>query len=323
MAKTHHLEPRIFHYTYGPAEPALVVKPGDTVVTRTRDASGLDEKMRPLPASLKATSPGAPYYEGNPLVGPIAVEGARPGDALAVHIRSIALNRQTAWSSFIAHFGGFTGEGPGRGLLLHNPLPAQRFEWWLDRKRNVGVLALKKSKVKEVRVPLHPFIGSIGVAPRFGRVETALTPGEYGGNMDCVETRAGTTLYLPVWMEGGLLYFGDIHAAQGDGEVCGVALESSAEVTVQLGLRKRWPLEWPGLEDRSHVMVAASTRPLEDAFAIAHVEMVKWLVADFGYEKWEAYQVLSQVGTARVGNIVDPNYTVVAKFPKKYLPRLK
>jgi amidase len=309
MAKTHHLEPRIFHYAYGPAEPALVVKPGDTVVTKTRDASGLDEKLRPLPASLKATSPGAPYYEGNPLVGPIAVEGARPGDALAVRIRSIALDRPTAWSSFIPHFGGFTGEGLGRRLLLHSPLPAQRFEWRIDRKRNVGVLALKKSTVKEVRVPLHPFIGSIGVAPRYGRVEAAMAPGEYGGNMDCVETQAGTTLYLPVWMEGGLLYFGDIHAAQGDGEVCGVALESSAE--------------WPGLEDRSHIMVAASTRPLEDAFAMAHVEMVRWLVADFGYDKWEAYQVLSQVGTARVGNIVDPNYTVVAKFPKKYLPRVK
>ncbi len=320
MARTHRLAPTVFHYTYGPNEPAITVRPGDTVVTKTVDASGLDEHLKPLPRSMKARSPVTRYYEGNPLVGPIAVEGAEPGDALAVRIKKITLNRPTAWSSFIPHFGGFTGEGPGRELLLQRPLPAKRFEWRLDRKRNVGVLKLAKSRVKRVEVPLRPFLGSIGVAPRFGRVETAMTPGEYGGNMDCVETRAGATLYLPVSVKGGLLHFGDVHAAQGDGEICGVALETSAEVTVTLDVRKGWSIDWPRLEDRTHVMVAASTRPLMDAFALAHVEMVKWLSAGFGYDRWEAYQVLSQVGTARVGNVCDPNYTVVAKFPKKYLP---
>ena len=320
MAKTHRLVPRIFHYTYGPNEPAITVKPGDTVVTRVVDASGLDEDLKPLPRSMKARSPVTQYYEGNPLAGPIAVEGAEPGDALAIRIRKIALNRPTAWSSFIPHFGGFTGEGPRREVLLHQPLPKKRFEWRLDRKRKVGVLRLTKSRMKKIEVPLDPFLGSIGVAPRFGRVETAMTPGEHGGNMDCVETRAGTTLYLPVSAVGGLLHFGDVHAAQGDGEICGVALETSAEVTVTLDLCKGWAIDWPRLEDRTHIMVAASTRPLMDAFALAHVEMVTWLAADFGYDKWEAYQVLSQVGTARVGNVVDPNYTVVAKFPRKYLP---
>ncbi len=320
MAKTHRLEPTIFHYTYGPNEPALTVRPGDTVVANARDASGLDENLEPLPRSMKARRPDTEYYEGNPLVGPIAVEGSEPGDALAVRIRKIELNRPTAWSSFIPHFGGFTGEGPGRGVLLHQPLPKKRFQWRLDRKRNVGVLKLAKSKVRKVEVPLHPFLGSIGVAPRFGRVETAMTPGEHGGNMDCVDTCAGTTLYLPVSVTGGLLHFGDVHAAQGDGEICGVALETSAQVTLTLDLRRGWGIDWPRLEDRTHIMVAASTRPLMDAFAMAHVEMVKWLVSDFGYDRWEAYQVLSQVGTARVGNVVDPNYTVVAKFPKKYLP---
>lgn len=320
MGRTHRLEPAVYYYTYGPNPPALTVSPGDTVVTKTVDASGLDENLRPLPASMKARDPKTRYHEGNPLVGPIAVEGAEPGDALVVRIKKIAVNRDSAWSGFIPHFGGFTGEAPGRELLLHRPLPRRRFDWKLDLRRGVGVLRLSKSKVKRVEVPLRPFLGSIGVAPRFGRVETALTPGEYGGNMDCVETRAGTTLYLPVFVRGGLLHFGDVHAAQGDGEICGVALETSAEVTLQLDLRKGWNIEWPRLEDRTHIMVAASTRPLWDAFALAHVEMVKWLASDFGYDRWEAYQVLSQVGTARVGNVCDPNYTVVAKFPKKYLP---
>jgi len=319
MAKRHRLQPVVYHYTYGPNEPVLRVRPGDTVVTNTVDAGGYDENLNPLPASKKARSSGAAYHDGNPLVGPIAVEGAKPGDALVVKIRKIELNRATAWSSFIPHFGGLTGEVPGRELLLQRPLPAKKFEWKLDSERNVGVLKLARSAVKKIEVPLHPFIGSIGVAPRFGRVEVALCPGEYGGNMDCVETKPGTTLYLPVWAPGGLLCLGDIHAAQGDGEICGVALETSAEVTVTLDLRKGWHMEWPRLEDRTHIMVAASARPLMDAFALAHVEMVKWLASDYGYDKWEALQVLSQVGTARVGNVCDPNYTVVAKFPKKYL----
>ncbi|MBC8231439.1 acetamidase/formamidase family protein [bacterium] len=167
---------------------------------------------------------------------------------------------------------------------------------------------------------MHPFIGSIGVAPRYGRTEMSLTPGEYGGNMDCVETKAGTTLYLPVWVRGGYFAFGDIHAAQGDGEICGVALETTAEVTVTLEVIKGKSIEWPRMEDETHIMTAGSGRPLMDALRIAHVELVKWLVDDYGFEKWEAFQVISQVGTTRIGNVVDPNYTVVAKFPKKFLP---
>ena len=85
-------------------------------------------------------------------------------------------------------------------------------------------------------------------------------------------------------------------------------------------LAKNMPIAWPRVEDRSHIMVAASTRPLIDAFKIAHTDLIRWLTADYGFDTWEAYQLLTQVGTARVGNIVDPNFTVVAKFPKKYLP---
>ena len=114
--------------------------------------------------------------------------------------------------------------------------------------------------------------------------------------------------------------FGDVHAAQGDGEICGVGLETTADVTIKVDVLKDKKLRWPRLEDETHIMVAASTRPLIDAFRIAHADMVEWLSTDYGFDEWEAFQVLSQVGTARVGNVVDPKYTVVAKFPKKYLP---
>ncbi|HIE50863.1 MAG TPA: acetamidase [Armatimonadetes bacterium] len=320
MPQTHLLSPKVFHFTFGPHEPALRVRSGDTVVAKTRDARGYDERGEPLPEDLKESREGTELWERNPCVGPVYVEGAEPGDALAVHIEAITLNRPSAWSAHSAHFGSLTGEGPGRHLLLNPPLEPQRYEWTLDLTHNVGRLELPHSRVGAVEIPLHPFLGSLGVAPRFGRVETTLTPGEYGGNMDCVETKVGTTVYLPVWVRGAYLLFGDVHAAQGDGELCGSALETTAEVRLRLEVRKNWPLEWPRLEDETHLMAAGSGRPLWEAVQIAQMELVNWLVQDFGFDRWEAWQVNSQAGTMRIGNVVDPRYTVVAKFPKALLP---
>ena len=321
MAKNaiHKLEPRIYQYTFGPNEPVLTVKSGDIVVATTRDAGGFNEKMEPIPEEQKQRSDITLLCERNPLVGPIYIEEAESGDTLAVSIQKIKLNRDYAWSRHRAHFGFLTGEVPGKQLLLNEPVPEKKFDWQLDLERNIGILALKASQQKRIEIPLHPFLGSIGVAPRFGRIETSMTPGEYGGNMDCVETKEGTMLYLPVWVRGAYLAFGDVHAAQGDGEICGVALETTAEVTVKLDVAKNRSIEWPRLEDETHIMTTGSGRPLMDCVRIAQVELVKWLVEDYGFEKWEALQVISQVSTMRIGNIVDPNYTVVAKFPKQYL----
>lgn len=322
-AKTHRLEPERFYFTYGPAEPAVVVRSGDRVITTTRDAGGGDDKCRHLPSSMKQTRKGTRLNEANPLTGPIVVDGTSPGDALAVRIRRIRLTRDTAYSCHIPGFGGFTAGAPGQNGTLGTPPPARDWLWKLDRKRRTGTLRLRKSRLKQVTIGLHPFIGSIGVAPRFGRVEMSVTPGEFGGNMDCIETRTGTTLYLPVSVKGAYLYLGDVHAAQGDGEICCVALETSAEVTLELHVVKKWNIEWPRLEDRTHIMTACSARPLMDAFALAHCELLRWLEQDYGFERNEAYQVLSQVSTCRVGNVVDPKYTVVAKFPKRHLPRAR
>ena len=316
----HRLEPDTYYYTFGPNEPALRVKSGDVVIARTRDAGGFNEKMEPMPEEMKQHSADAPLCERNPQVGPVYVEGAEPGDVLAVDIQQIKLNRDYAWSRHRSYFGSLTGEAPGKQLLLNEPVPEAKFDWQLDLKKNTGILELKSSRQKRVEIPLHPFLGSIGVAPRFGRVETSLVPGEFGGNMDCVETRAGTVLYLPVWVRGAYLSFGDIHAAQGDGELCGVALETTAEVTLKLDVSKGKSIDWPRLEDDTHIMTAGSGLPLMDCVRIAQVELVRWLVDEYGFEKWEAFQVISQAGTMRIGNVVDPNYTVVAKFPKQYLP---
>jgi acetamidase/formamidase len=320
MSKTHRFQPQVYYYTFGPNEPALVVHSGDTVVANTRDARGFDEKMEPIPETQKQRSDVTSFRESNPLVGPIYVEEAKPGDTLAVTIRRIRLNRDYAWSRHLPGFGGVTGQGPGKTLLLNEPLPEKSFDWHLDLEKNMGTVELESSRLKQVRIPLHPFLGSIGIAPRFGRVEPSLTPGEYGGNMDCIETKEGTTVYFPVWVVGAYLYFGDVHAAQGDGEICGVALETTAEVTIQVDIVHGRQLEWPHMQDDKYIMTTGSGRPLMDCVRSAYIELIKWLVDEYGYDRWEAYQVVSQVAIMRIGNVVDPNYTVVAKFLKAYLP---
>ncbi len=318
--KLHKLEPTVYQYTFGPNEPALQVRSGDSVTALTLDAGGFDLHGSPLPEHEKQRSESTQFQQSNPLVGPIWIEEAQPGDLLKISMEEIVLNREYAWSALLPHFGSFTGESEGRNLLLNEPLSEAKYHWELDLSSQIGTLKLSKSKLEKIQIPLHPFIGSIGVAPRFGRIETALVPGEYGGNMDCVETKEGAILYLPIWVKGAYLSFGDVHAAQGDGEVCGVALETTAQVTLKLEVIKDKTAEWPRIENGTHLMVAGSARPLGDALRIAHVELVKWLVADYGFDQGEALQVISQVGRMRVGNVVDPNYTVVAKFPRRYLP---
>ena len=125
---------------------------------------------------------------------------------------------------------------------------------------------------------------------------------------------------MPVFVRGAYLLFGDVHAAQGDGETGGTALETTADVTLEVDIRKGEEIRWPRFENDEYVMATGSTRPLMDAFRIAHVELIDWLVRDYGFDRYEALQVVTQVGSARIGNVVDPNYTIVAKYPKKHLP---
>ena len=317
----HYLKPKIYHYTFGVHEPALRVHSGDIVTAETRDAFGQDAQRNPLPEEMKERMPGTTLKESNPVVGPIYVEEAEEGDLLAVHIQRICLNRDFAISKQGANFGSLTGESLGHIMLYNEPIPTIWYEWKLDLERQIGIMDLPLSCLKRAEVPLSPFIGSIGVAPRFGRVETTLTPGEFGGNMDYMETCAGATLYLPVWVAGAYLSFGDVHAAQGDGEVNGTALEVTAEVTLALEVLKGRTVAWPRLENETHIMVAGSTRPLMDCVRLAQMELLNWLVSEHGFQREEAWQLMGQVSSMRIGNVVDPCYTVAARFPKRYLPR--
>jgi len=154
-----------------------------------------------------------------------------------------------------------------------------------------------------------------------GRVETTLMPGEFGGNMDYRGLTEGVILYLPVWVDGAFLEFGDVHALQGDGETNGTAVEVSAEVRLTIELLKNRKMGWPRVENEDYIIVLGSARPLEDCIRLAMFELLGWLVEDYGFDREEAWQLLGQLGRLDIANIVDPHYTVAAKFPKRFLPR--
>jgi amidase len=304
-AEVHRLTPTAGVPTFAVREPVLRIKPGDIVESQTFSKPG-------------------DYYEraGGPWpgeVGPFLIEGLTPQDTLVVKIVRLRPNRDSAVSAVVP-MGISAVAGDNRTRILNDPLPARRFEWRLDRQRNVGILDLPNSASKRIELPLRPMLGRVAVAPAGQEAWGGLWPGNFGGNMDASDVREGATVYLPVFHEGGYFYFGDAHALQGDGEIAGSGLETTMDVTLQFDVIKGRTIAWPRIEDDTHIMVAGSIRPLVDAFRIAHVELIEWLVADYGFEKMEAYQVVSQAGVTRVANVVDPNYTVVAKFPKSALP---
>lgn len=301
-------EPTAGVQTFAVRAPVLRLKPGATVETRTFSRPGDyydPEKAGPWPGE----------------VGPFHIEGAAPGDTLVVRILKLAPDRDIAISNVTPN--GISGvAADGRTRMLNDPLPPQRFVWRLDRTRMVGTLDLPKSRSQRVEVPLQPMLGRVAVAPAGEEAYGGLWPGDFGGNLDALDVGQGATVYLPVFHEGALFYFGDGHALQGDGEIVGSGLETTMAVTFQFDLVKGQRIRWPRIENDQFIMVAGSVRPLIDALRIAYVELIEWLVADYGFDKMEAYQVASQVGVVRVANVVDPNYTVVAKFPKKLLPPL-
>ena len=289
--------------TFAVREPVLRIAPGTTVVTQTFSKPG-------------------DYYEGGAWpgeVGPFHIEGAAPGDTLVVRILRLRPNRDTAMSRYAP--GGISGVlGDSRTRMLNDPLPARQFLWKIDRDKMTGTLDLPNSASKTITVPLKPMLGRVAVAPAGDEAFGGLWPGDFGGNLDASDVREGATVYLPVFHPGALFYFGDGHALQGDGEIIGSGLETTMDVTLQFDLIKGKRIRWPRIEDDDFIMVAGSVRPLVDAMRIAYVELIEWLIADYGFERMEALQIASQLGVVRVANIVDPNYTVVAKFPKRHLP---
>jgi acetamidase/formamidase len=291
-----------YHYVFSRyVDPIARVEPGETVALYTEDAF----ESRITRATDRPSEILGPYL--NPQTGPIYVEGAEPGDTLAVRIASIEPTRDWAVSTFIPFFGGLTSTKFTR--LLQEPLPEKVWIYQLDS----GMLTASP----RLRFPWRPFLGTIGTAPELEAI-SALTPFDHGGNMDVPDVKPGNTVYLPVRAPGALFFTGDCHAGQGDGELCGVALEITAKVTLTFDVIKRKAISWPRIESPDELMTVGSARPMEDAARIAYTELVGWL-EERGWDRWEAYQALTQIGRLHVGNMVDTYYSLVAKIERKYV----
>jgi acetamidase/formamidase len=198
-------------------------------------------------------------------------------------------------------------------------LPEKTWIYRVDRSlRTVRFKALESDY--STSFPLEPFHGTIGVAPAAFERRNALVPEAFGGNMDTPEARAGATIYLGVNVPGALFSLGDGHYTMGEGEACGVAVEGAMDTLLTVEVVKGVFCEWPRLESDEAIMVAGSYRPLEDAFRIAHTQIVQWIARDTGLSVMDTYQLVSQAARSRIANVCDANYTIVAKVPKQFLP---
>jgi acetamidase/formamidase len=299
----------VVKYVYGAAPPVARLRPGNILEANSLDCFGNAIKK---PGDTLALTKG-----DNPLTGPFFIEGAEPGDTLVVHILDLQVDGDQGLGAFAPGFGALnqTNYTP----MLHAPLPEKIWFYPIDHASNTATFQALDSNYK-VKIPLHPFLGCIGVAPAGGEARSSIVPAEFGGNMDAPEVSTGNTLYLLVNVAGGLLYFGDGHAVMGDGEIAGTAVEVPMKVRLQVDVVKGKHSNWPRFENDKEIMAAGIYRPVDDAVRIAFTELVGWIHADYGLSELDAYELLSQVGKAHLTEMVDPNYVVVASIEKKYLP---
>jgi amidase len=298
-----------FQFTMGPySQPALSIKPGDRVITETLDAFGGQIQSEKDSPSKKLVLPFL-----NPQNGPILVEGAEKGDTVAIHLESIVPRGENPRGTIcmIPHFGGLTSTD--LTATLNAPLPE------IVKKVNVDENGIYWND--RLTLPYKPHIGTLSCSPEIDSINS-LTPDNHGGNMDVPDIAPGAIIYLPVRSPGARIFIGDAHACQGDGELCGTGVEIASYTTIHIDLIKGWTLDWPRLENEEMIMAIGSARPLEDATRIAYRQLVYWLEKEYRIPQFDAYMLLSQCGIIRLGNVVDPKYSVGAGIKKSYLEKL-
>ena len=298
-------------YTFGGREAITRIMPGEPVRLTTLDCFvGRIHSVDDLPSKVCQF----PYL--NPVTGPLHVMGARPGDTLAVHMIDLTPIGTTGFSSTFPHFGALTGTS--MTAMLHPALEERVWQYTLDHQHGTVRYAARTSPF-EVDLPLEPMLGTIGVAPAHGEVRASVVPGVHGGNLDTPLMRTGTTLYLPVGVDGALLAVGDGHARQGDGELCGVAVEIPMQVTLVVDVLSGIATPTPRLETDTRLMSIGVARPLEDTYRAAHADLVHHVSELTGLDTLDTYQLVSQAGRAHIGNVVDEQYTIAASVKKQFL----
>jgi acetamidase/formamidase len=296
-------------YTFGGVPPRHRISPGTRIVSWTEDCfDGAVKTTKDL--ATKVMTPG----HDNPQTGPFYIEGAEPGDTVAVHLIKVEPARDYAISAYFPGFGLLVS-----AAMLAPDLPETTWVYRLDADRKTARTTSRDGR-HSWSVPLAPFLGCLGVAPAANEARSSVVPGPFGGNMDCWEVRPGNTLFLGVNVPGALLSFGDGHYAMGEGEIIGTAIEGAMNVEVYVELLKQTATPVPRIENADEIMFVASERPVEDAARIAFKAMVGWVRDKTGMAEMDAYQFVSQATRAPIVQLVDPEYTVMVKLEKRRLP---
>ena len=303
-AKHHEFAPSIFYRQFSPFnKPVLTVNPGDSVHTTTVDAGGKDEKDV------------SRVLGGNPETGPFYIESAFPGDTLVVHILKLRLNRDWAMSDDY-----IVDRAVDRDFAVKAKDDGKSVRWHLDTAKGVATTQKPGDHLKQYTVPLRPMLGCVATAPNPGQAPPGTgDSGHFGGNMDFNEIIEGATVYLPVSVPGAMFYLGDGHAAQGDGELNGNALETSMDVEFSVDLIPGKSIGSPRVESATHIMVVGLSGSLDDAFRVATGSMARWLMDDYKLTSSEVAQVLGTAAEYKVGEVADRNAGVVLKINKERL----
>jgi acetamidase/formamidase len=298
----HEFRPTHYYITIGSHEPVLHVAPGDTIVTTTVDSGGRDERSQQVTRG------------GNPQTGPFYVDGAEPGDTLVVHLDELAPNRPEGYTS--------TRLAPNvvdPDAVLELPQRGTAM-WKVDREG--GRASLQDGDLAGLTLPLAPMLGCFGVAPANGEAISTATSAEHGGNMDYRGFTTGVTVYFPVLVPGALLFVGDGHALQGDGEISGTGIEISFDVRFTVDVQKGRKIGWPRGENDRYIFTAGNARPLDQAMQHATTEMSRWLGDEYGLDGESIGVLMGQCVEYDVGNVFDPAYTMICKMSKELLQGL-
>lgn len=305
-----------YYNTFSRAHAPLArIRPGETVATRTIDASGRDETgtVRARPS--------------NPLTGPFYVEGAEPGDALVVRFSRVRMNRNWGWSAYRLGLYSLTPESI-EGIYPNRYKPGEIMKervnvvpWDLDLDRQIVRLREPASAVHKLEFPAKPMLGCVGVAPAGDFAPTSSPSGAYGGNLDYNEIGEGSTVILPVYHPGALLFIGDGHALQGDGEPIGTGVETSMAVEFSVEVRKNVSLTGPRVETSEYIISVGSQPEFASSsnrgLQMATSDMVNWLTSEYKMEPWAAHLLIGYQGRYDVVTVAG---SVALKIAKKQLP---
>ncbi|MBY0506937.1 MAG: acetamidase/formamidase family protein [Bryobacteraceae bacterium] len=318
LAETQQIQAKVYYNSFDHRHPVLArIKPGDMIVTRTLDAGGYDENGK------KAGE------RGNPLTGPFFIEGAEPGDALEVKLDRLRMNRNYGFSSYRLGLYAINPESieglysavykkdaviPGRDTIV---------KWDIDLEKQRVRLSEPKSRTHRLDFAAVPMLGCIGTAAAGVSGPTSAISGPYGGNLDYNRIGQGATVILPVTHAGGLLFLGDAHALQGDGEPSGTGVETSMEVAFTVTLRKKASLTGPRVVTNDAIISIGSqpefASSLDRALRLATSDMVDWLVQDYRMEPWAAHMLVAYQGRYDVVTVAG---SMALRLPKSELPRI-